>query len=80
MACLPPWKKEEPFTGVRCELCGELLWIGRFGLVCQRGHGPIVHRDCDRHEAMYPELRIEHDKTFSQQGKMLRGALVDRQK
>jgi hypothetical protein len=65
----------ELFDGVRCELCGELLLVGRFGMVCSRSHGKIVHSGHEsRHAKMYPELVIGHQH-FRDQCKAIEGCL-----
>jgi hypothetical protein len=82
LACRLVWlgpRKQEPpklFEPKRCKLCGEILWIGRWGLVCPRGHGKVIQAGYDGQSKHCPELKIEHDKTVAQRGALLRGMMI----
>ena len=62
-----------------CAICGDVLWIGETGLVCPRGHGPIVGDGYERMKEEFPELRIGYDKNKRERGAAFRGALAGEQ-
>jgi len=63
------------FEPIRCELCGDVLLIGTMGLVCGRGHGPIVYYGYKEMLKHCPELRIEHELSTRQRADRLKGIL-----